>query len=71
MSSNSNTASSDGTTGTGAAASWQDTIESKLNSIVSIKFIRPFTFETENRGTSQATGFIVDANNGIILTNRH
>ncbi|KAJ2867933.1 hypothetical protein GGH94_000483 [Coemansia aciculifera] len=71
MSSNSNTASSDGTTGASAAASWQETIESKLNSIVSIKFIRPFTFETESRGTSQATGFIVDASNGIILTNRH
>ncbi|KAJ2063317.1 hypothetical protein GGI17_001807 [Coemansia sp. S146] len=44
---------------------------SKKTFIVSIKFIRPFTFETENRGTSQATGFIVDASNGIILTNRH
>ncbi|KAJ2824028.1 hypothetical protein FBU31_004099, partial [Coemansia sp. 'formosensis'] len=71
MSSNSNTASYDGTTGISAGANWQETIESKINSIVSIKFIRPFTFETECRGTSQATGFIVDASNGIILTNRH
>ncbi|KAJ2742437.1 hypothetical protein GGI20_004492 [Coemansia sp. BCRC 34301] len=55
----------------GSAVTWQDVIETKINSIVAIKFIRPFMFETETRGTSQATGFIVDASNGIILTNRH
>ncbi|KAJ2031131.1 hypothetical protein IWW57_000851 [Coemansia sp. S610] len=71
MSSNSIIASTQATTGTDTVASWQDTIESKINSVVSIKFIRPFMFETESRGTSQATGFIVDASNGIILTNRH
>ncbi|KAJ2492676.1 hypothetical protein IWW37_001287 [Coemansia sp. RSA 2050] len=71
MSSNSITASAEATASADAAASWQDTIESKINSVVSIKFIRPFMFETENCSTSQATGFIVDASNGIILTNRH
>ncbi|KAJ1997351.1 hypothetical protein GGI04_005438, partial [Coemansia thaxteri] len=53
------------------AMTWQEVVESKINSVVSIKCVSPFNFETESRGSSQATGFIVDASNGIILTNRH
>ncbi|KAJ2577643.1 hypothetical protein GGH95_003502, partial [Coemansia sp. RSA 1836] len=68
MSTSSNIASSPPN---GTAMTWQDIIETKINSIVAIKFIRPFKFETETRGTAQATGFIVDASKGIILTNRH
>ena len=50
---------------------WSKTIENVSSSIVSIKIDSPRAFDTEWKSTSQATGFIVDADNGIILTNRH
>jgi len=50
---------------------WKETIKKATNSIVSIRVnvVRPF--DTQGNSTSQATGFVVDAKRGIILTNRH
>ena len=31
----------------------------------------PRSFDTERPSTGQATGFIIDASKGLILTNRH
>ena len=39
--------------------------------IVQIKVSSVRAFDTEGAGTSQATGFVVDAAQGLILTNRH
>ena len=50
---------------------WSKTIENVSSSIVSIKIDSPRAFDTEWKSTSQATGFIVDSEKGIILTNRH
>ncbi|ORX58943.1 trypsin-like serine protease [Hesseltinella vesiculosa] len=50
---------------------WQSTIEKVVKAIVSIRFSQVAAFDTEGPDTSEASGFIVDAKNGIILTNRH
>jgi len=50
---------------------WQDTIDKSVKGIVSIVFSTPRAFDTESPGSSQATGFVVDAEQGIILTNKH
>ncbi|ORX75887.1 trypsin-like serine protease [Basidiobolus meristosporus CBS 931.73] len=50
---------------------WQKTIEKRIKSVVSIKFSLIEFFDTEEPLNSQATGFIVDAKRGLILTNRH
>ncbi|RKP12609.1 trypsin-like cysteine/serine peptidase domain-containing protein [Piptocephalis cylindrospora] len=50
---------------------WKDTIDQVVQSIVSIRFSQVASFDTEGAETSEATGFIVDADLGLILTNRH
>ncbi|KAK9712203.1 hypothetical protein K7432_007304 [Basidiobolus ranarum] len=50
---------------------WQKTIEERIKSVVSIKFSLVEFFDTEEPLNSQATGFVVDAKRGLILTNRH
>ena len=50
---------------------WETTIEQVVPSIVSIRIASNRFFDTETASNSQATGFIVDAERGIILTNRH
>lgn len=50
---------------------WPETIEQVAPSIVSIQVDAVRAFDTEWNASSQATGFIVDAERGIILTNRH
>ncbi|RDH38364.1 trypsin-like serine protease [Aspergillus welwitschiae] len=50
---------------------WQATIEEVVKSVVSIHFCQTCSFDTELSMSSQATGFVVDAENGYILTNRH
>jgi len=52
-------------------ASWKSTIDDVTNSIVSIQLEVPRAFETSRPMTSQGTGFVVDAERGIIMTNRH
>ncbi|KAJ2224901.1 hypothetical protein GGF40_000406 [Coemansia sp. RSA 1286] len=50
---------------------WQTVSENAFNGIVSIRFYMPTSFDGEPSLCSEATGFIVDAERGIILTNRH
>lgn len=50
---------------------WQATIEKVVKCVVSIHFCQTVSFDTDLSFSSQATGFVVDAKNGYILTNRH
>jgi S1-C subfamily serine protease len=50
---------------------WQKTIEKAVQAIVSIRFSQVSAFDTEGPDTSEASGFVVDAERGLILTNRH
>lgn len=50
---------------------WSNTITRVIKSVVSIHFTNITNFDTELCVTSEATGFVVDAKRGIILTNRH
>ncbi|PGH23617.1 Pro-apoptotic serine protease [Polytolypa hystricis UAMH7299] len=50
---------------------WQATIEQVVKSVVSIHFCQTASFDTDLSMSSQATGFVVDAQQGYILTNRH
>lgn len=50
---------------------WQKTIESVVKSVVSIHFCQTCSFDTDPAISSEATGFVVDAEKGYILTNRH
>ncbi|GME85783.1 unnamed protein product [Ambrosiozyma monospora] len=50
---------------------WQKTVEKVVKSVVSIHFSQVEFFDTELPMCSEATGFVVDAKLGIILTNRH
>ncbi|CCE80256.1 Piso0_003360 [Millerozyma farinosa CBS 7064] len=50
---------------------WQSTITQVVRSVVSIQFTHVCNFDTESAIVSEATGFIVDAARGLILTNRH
>lgn len=55
----------------GDAERWKAVLERLSPAIVSIHVNVPRVFEFEGAGTSQATGFVVDAEQGLILTNRH
>ena len=50
---------------------WDATLERVSPSVVSIRVDAPRAFDTEWNLSGQATGFVVDAARGIILTNRH
>jgi len=50
---------------------WQAMIETVVKSVVSIHFCQTCSFDTDLSMSSQATGFVVDAERGYILTNRH
>ena len=52
-------------------AIWAATLERIASSVVSIKIDQTRAFDTEWNASAQATGFIVDAERGLILTNRH
>lgn len=55
----------------GDSPEWQATIEKVIKSVVSIHFCQTCSFDTDLSFSSQATGFVVDAERGYILTNRH
>lgn len=57
-------------TATADSIEWQRTIESVVSKVVSIHFCQTSAFDTDPALSSEATGFIVDAENGYILTNR-
>jgi S1-C subfamily serine protease len=50
---------------------WAVTLERIASSVVSIDVDETRAFDTEWNATAQATGFVVDAERGLILTNRH
>ena len=52
-------------------ANWNSTLERISSAVVSIRIDSPRAFDTERNQSSQATGFVVDAELGLILTNRH
>lgn len=43
---------------------WQRTIKSVVQCVVSVKFAHPYSFDTEDSKTSEATGFVADAERG-------
>jgi S1-C subfamily serine protease len=53
------------------SAEWQATIEKVVKNVVSIHFCQTASFDTDSAISSEATGFVVDAEKGFILTNRH
>ena len=53
------------------SAEWQATIERVVRNVVSIHFCQTCSFDTDPATSSEATGFVVDAERGYILTNRH
>lgn len=53
------------------SAEWQATIEKVVRNVVSIHFCQTCSFDTDSAISSEATGFVVDAEKGYILTNRH
>lgn len=56
---------------TADTAEWQATIEKVVRNVVSIHFCQTCSFDTDSAISSEATGFVVDAEKGYILTNRH
>jgi pro-apoptotic serine protease NMA111 len=50
---------------------WRATLERIAPSVVTIRVDAPRAFDTSWNMSSQATGFVVDAERGLILTNRH
>ncbi|KAJ2890821.1 hypothetical protein IWW38_003925, partial [Coemansia aciculifera] len=50
---------------------WDNLQDRLRSSIVSISFSQAFHFEHDGTYSSNATGFVVDAEQGIVLSNRH
>ena len=50
---------------------WEATLEEVVPAIVAIRVTGTRDFDTENARSSVGTGFVVDAERGIMLTNRH
>jgi S1-C subfamily serine protease len=56
---------------TNEAAAWQETLDRVAAAVVVLRVTTPRAFDDQVRGTSTATGFVVDEELGLILTNRH
>ena len=54
-----------------AGPSWEETIDRVVPGIVSLRVVGTRNFDTEGAGVSSGTGFVVDKERGILLTNRH
>lgn len=54
-----------------ARPQWSRTLDTIAQGVVAIQVDLNRAFDTENSTTAQATGFVVDAKLGLILTNRH
>jgi len=54
-----------------ASSDWARTLERISASVVTIRVDQTRAFDTERNSSAQATGFVVDAERGLILTNRH
>jgi len=55
----------------GESAAWRGTLARVAESVVAIQIDQTRAFDTEWNSSAQATGFVVDAERGLILTNRH
>ena len=53
------------------ASEWEATLERVVPAVVSIRVTATRDFDTESASNSQGTGFVVDAERGLLLTNRH
>ncbi len=58
-------------TGGAETPAWEQTLARIAPSVVTIEVDQARAFDTEWNQSSQATGFVVDAERGLILTNRH
>lgn len=54
-----------------ASSRWQNTLERVIRSVVSIHITWVHSFDNQGSNKSEATGFVVDREQGLILTNRH
>jgi S1-C subfamily serine protease len=54
-----------------ARDAWEETIERVSQGVVALRVTGTRAFDTEAPGVGVATGFVVDAERGLILTNRH
>jgi S1-C subfamily serine protease len=54
-----------------SSANWAQTLERIASGVVTIQIDSTRAFDTEWNTTAQATGFVIDAKRGLILTNRH
>lgn len=50
---------------------WQTMLDRVTPSVLTVRMDRPRAFEGAGRTNSQATGFVIDAELGLVLTNRH
>ncbi|HTP38658.1 MAG TPA: trypsin-like peptidase domain-containing protein [Steroidobacteraceae bacterium] len=57
--------------GEASDANWSQTLERIANSVITIQVDQTRSFDTERNTSAQATGFVVDAERGLVLTNRH
>ncbi|MDH3647935.1 MAG: PDZ domain-containing protein [Gammaproteobacteria bacterium] len=53
------------------SANWSRTLAKISSGVVSIRVDSTRAFDTDWNASSQATGFVVDAKRGLLLTNRH
>ena len=58
-------------TSVGTPQNWAQTLERIASGVVTIQIDSTRAFDTEWNTTAQATGFVIDAKRGLILTNRH
>jgi S1-C subfamily serine protease len=54
-----------------SADAWQATLDRVSRAVVVLRVSVPRAFDTERAAFETATGFVVDAERGLILTNRH
>lgn len=54
-----------------SASQWRRSLAKVIRSVVNIHFAHVQSFDTDRMHCGQATGFVVDSENGYILTNRH
>jgi S1-C subfamily serine protease len=55
----------------GQSHQWHTTIDNVVKCVVAVHFSQVSNFDCDAAVLSEATGFVVDAERGIILTNRH
>ena len=53
------------------SSEWEDTLDHVARGVVALRVNVPRAFDTEGTGSFLGTGFVVDLERGLILTNRH